>query len=308
MENPIFLPDFDLSLRRYGKSDHDYHFLLEETDYRTHAPLYANREQIPFYRQFKENLKANYERIIKIAPLTQGVPSIPRKIHQIWLGSPPPKRLEVAIKSWLGWKGWEYQLWTDDTITSLKLRNPELFATLTNPGERSDFLRYEILFQFGGLYTDLDCICLKPAFFDFYHLNYDFYAGLEPIETANFRISCCNAIIGSAPGHPILDALIVNLPANLKAIPGRRQTWSRTGPIYFTKIISERLSSAGNKNMIFPPTVFYPIGFQDTDLPIAQIMQLFKKESAAVHLWEGNWQEEETPEEKKARRQKNNFF
>ena len=169
--NPaIFFPDFELSLRRYGISSAYYRFSLQEDD----SPPTATDKDAKFNRQFKQALQSNYEIIRAFKFHSEGQPHIPRKLHQIWLGSPVPENLKLAISTWQNWDGWEYHLWTEKDLPHIRLRNQKLFDSLSNFGEQSDLLRYEILSQQGGLYLDVDCICLNPTFFELAHLNFDF--------------------------------------------------------------------------------------------------------------------------------------
>ena len=62
----------------------------------------------------------------------------------------------------------------------------------------SDILRYEILYQYGGLYVDIDFECLKN--FDPLLKGLNFFAGLS--NTGVFEIN--NALIAACPGHSIL--------------------------------------------------------------------------------------------------------
>jgi hypothetical protein len=71
-------------------------------------------------------------------------------------------------------------------------------------GERVDVLRYDILYRYGGIYADCDCICLKP--FDTFAYSYDFFGGLfQPMfasrPTAIFLQNC---LLGAKPEHPII--------------------------------------------------------------------------------------------------------
>ncbi len=47
-----------------------------------------------------------------------------------------------------------------------------------NLGAKSDLLRYELLYQFGGVYIDIDVVLLQPL--DILNHTYEFYTGLMP--------------------------------------------------------------------------------------------------------------------------------
>ena len=72
-------------------------------------------------------------------------------------------------------------------------------------------------------------------------------------------------------------------------VPDKYNTWWRTGPIYFTQTIAKHLLTQGKTNIVFPPTVFYPIGLLELKTPPEFIRTLIKPESASIHMWERGW-------------------
>src|ERR1044071_4358605 len=94
---------------------------------------------------------------------------IPKLFHQIWIGSDLPDEFAHYME---GWKqnhpDWEHVLWTDLDVSTLKLKNRDLYnhaeeIAPRNVGQfRADLLRYELLFQFGGVYVDADFESLRP--------------------------------------------------------------------------------------------------------------------------------------------------
>ena len=148
---------------------------------------------------------------------------IPKTIHLIWLGPKPfPSSSVAIIRSWMAYHpDWTFVFWTD-RIRPAPCRGMKVslikefpfeflekkFMESTNWGEKSDLLRYEILYKYGGIYIDHDAKCLRP----FHGLNrgYDFYACLEfPHEgIEDHALTVGNALIGSKPRHPILRETI----------------------------------------------------------------------------------------------------
>jgi mannosyltransferase OCH1-like enzyme len=70
---------------------------------------------------------------------------------------------------------------------------------------KSDILRYEILYREGGIYIDIDYECLQSI--ENIINNCTFFAGLS--STSTLEIS--NGIIGSIPGHPLLQMLLSSI-------------------------------------------------------------------------------------------------
>ena len=88
---------------------------------------------------------------------------IPRILHQVWVGPDPmPQEYEGYRESWRRHHpGWEMHLWTEDSLPDDFVR-PEAYERLRNPAERSDIIRLEVLYRFGGVYVDTDIECLRP--------------------------------------------------------------------------------------------------------------------------------------------------
>jgi hypothetical protein len=129
---------------------------------------------------------------------------IPRVIHQIWFGPEPlPEQHARYQETWLGHHpGWELRLWTEDNIPR-DLRRPEALERLRRPVERSDILRFELVWRFGGIYIDTDMECLRSI--------------EARIAEARFFCSYSGqgrphpALFGAVAGHPILDSAIDGL-------------------------------------------------------------------------------------------------
>lgn len=270
--------------------------LLNHTDGRSalYERMYERFD--PFYVHLFEDI---YNRNIAEANAEPfcAIPRIPKIVHQIWLGGPVPEMLHLWMASWASLQGWDYKLWTDKEAAKLSLYNRDLFDAVQNLGEKSDILRLEILFQYGGVYVDTDFACVRPEFFEELHHKFDFYIGVEPLlhgfisEYQTFKF--CNALIGSTPQHPLLKDLLVNLKANHLAYSDAI-IFQRTGPSYLTRIISqyERKGAHHQRNMYFPCTLFYPFSFSERiryrDIPLEYLLDRFP-EIAAVHYWTSSW-------------------
>ena len=123
---------------------------------------------------------------------------IPRIFHQIWVGPDPlPEEYSRYQQTWLDCNpGWELRFWTEENLPT-ELRRPEAAERLRAPAERANILRLELLWRTGGVYVDTDFECLRS---------------IEPLlDDAEFVISLAkpgrvnNALMGSVPGHPIVD-------------------------------------------------------------------------------------------------------
>lgn len=213
---------------------------------------------------------------------------IPKKIHQIWLGSPLPEKFKLHTQSWQHHHpDWEYILWTDADIARLHLENQKAYDTAINYGERSDIARYEILHRFGGVYVDIDFQCIQPL--DILHHCFDFYVGLELPAMALFLspIMIQNALIGCIPDHPIVRNCIDQIAKEYAQGSQAKDIVARTGPLFFTHIVLANAGKHSTRDIILPATFLYPIDKHVKDMQT--IRSLLKPETFAVHHWAGSW-------------------
>lgn len=210
--------------------------------------------------------------------------SIPKKIHFIWVG--PKDFPKTSIKNIYSWieknPGFQVYFWSDrerplphpamklcliDEFHWLFLK--ELFLDSNNYGEQSDLLRYEVLYQEGGIYVDHDVECFKP-FIEF--TNYfDLFCGLEPPHKpiGGTSVTVCNNLIGSCPKHPILkntiEAVLQKWDQYKILYPGNdgdsvtKRVYYRTFSS-FDDAVKTLLNNDMYKNIVFPAGYFNRIG------------------------------------------------
>lgn len=202
--------------------------------------------------------------------------NIPKKIHQIWLGSSIPSQYYKYMGSWVKHHpGWEYKLWTDNNIKDIEITSKEVFNNAKNPAMRSDILRYEILRQIGGLYIDTDFECLR-SFNDLLYLN--FFTGISYDST----LQLYNGLIASIPNHPILNDCVKINDVYLGNKGSR--IISITGAYHFTRCFLKNITS---RTVAFPMDYFYPYpnNLRGTGDPYS-----FTTENTyAIHHWAVSW-------------------
>ena len=159
-------------------------------------------------------------------------------------------------------------------------------------GEKADPLRYDILYQLGGVYADTDMICFK-SFNDLISHDVHFFSGQERNKAYGKQgqiLSICTALIGATKGHPIIKFCMDHLKSDEEA--PFEGTLSRTGP--------QLLSRAGNYGLkledhqqvlVLPCSYFYPLPFFDDHLHARLSTQEISEhyispESMSMHLWE----------------------
>jgi mannosyltransferase OCH1-like enzyme len=231
------------------------------------------------------------ELYVKKMPLNKSAHiKIPKKIHQIWLGSEFPECFKPLQKTWIDkHPDWEYKLWTDKDAELFEFENKDLFRKATNYGEKSDILRYEILHRFGGLYIDVDFECLQS--FDILHRSFDFFTGLPGWRALHLA----NGLIACIPGHPIMRECIAALRHNYETPPTRDDgnfgIFDRSGPYYFTECFKKIAPTIKDHTIVLPGTYFYPLPPLDNrDERRPDIASLWvQPESFCVHYWSSSW-------------------
>lgn len=208
---------------------------------------------------------------------------IPKIIHQIWLGGSLPEEYLKLQESWKKHHpDWQFMLWTDDTAKDLSLKNREVFNNTKNLGAKSDILRYEILYQFGGLYADTDFECLRP--FDDLHHTCDLYAGL--LTHSNPRILI--GLIGCSPNSDIMSHIIDQISLGSRK-HSTDEIFQATGPLHFTRCFFETIERARERCVIFPASYFYPSPNSQNGKSIDVQKKYIRKESHAIHYWHLSW-------------------
>ncbi len=209
---------------------------------------------------------------------------IPKTIHFIWLGpSNFPRESVENVRTWIAHHpDWTVKFWTDRKrvapCASMEVHNVNEFPFMKlkdqyyeakNWAEKSDILRYEILFQEGGVYVDHDANCLRP--FHGLHKGYDFYACLElpHPEVDSMTITAGIGIIGARPRHPVLKGCIETVEKRWHKISkafsyndpeSRRELVLHRTYISMTHSLKENVDKPGNYDIVFPASYFYAKG------------------------------------------------
>ena len=296
-------------LQQQARSAHvDFDISMQTNAY---ANLFQSQRA---YRQELDFFKSLYNRYNLKQIAVQPACKIPKIIHHIWLGSPLREKDQELYESWRTHNAdWAFIFWTDnqenynkgdivvhsfeeleqilhnktDTplrivadIRNLKFENRVYLDQSNNYGEQSDILRYEIVYRFGGVYVDCDFECYKDL--TLLHHMYDFYTGLQPLDTNRVQLGC--ALFGAIPNHPIMRSCVENIKHN-RHIP---QIIAKTGPIFFTREFYKTAGRNEFKDIAFPASYFYPRGYEERHKPKSLWC---KTESFATHHWAGSWLE-----------------
>jgi hypothetical protein len=178
---------------------------------------------------------------------------IPHRLHHIWLGPRPvPERW---ARAWARrHPRWEHRIWREADIESLL--PAELRRAWAYYLERSmwhgaaDVARIAILRRHGGVYVDIDSEPVR-AFDRAPFMRANFFVGVE-IGTPAEPEHITNGVIGSIPGHPILDDVI----RRIAAAEDIHAPWRTVGGGFLTQAVLAHRELPGV--VILPTRTFFP--------------------------------------------------
>jgi len=200
---------------------------------------------------------------------------IPKIIHQIWFGENRPVALMERVRK--THPDYRYMFWNCDILPQ-KMHNPDLFHAARYYAEKSDILRYEVLFKYGGLYIDADCFVLK-RFDDL--LDHPFTSW----EHERLRPGLIqNGIMGFTPAHPMLVELFQQLKYSVN-LQHDISCWQSTGPLLLSK--AQKCVPPANRLKLYPSQYFVPIHYENlqTYTPGKAIEVAQEMGSHTLHLW-----------------------
>jgi len=172
---------------------------------------------------------------------------IPKIIHFVWIGSPLPYKYVKNIETFVATNVPKYiiKLWVDYDTPSIpnvviedvrKLRftfiNQDIYDSETNWGSKADILRYEIIYNEGGICSDIDAISIKP-----YDENFE--KAFVAYTGAPYN-DICNGFFGLPAGSYFLKYVIECLREvrtytyDFNSLPTKIRIPLLTGPTLFT--------------------------------------------------------------------------
>lgn len=208
---------------------------------------------------------------------------ISKTIHYCWFGKKKKSKLiKDCIRSWK-------QHCPEFEIIEWNEKNTDLSLPFVQKAYKSkkwafvsDYVRFKVLFEYGGIYLDTDMLVLKPLD-DL--LRHDVFFGAEEQEI----VSC--GIIGSKKQNAFIKKCFLEYEKmSLVDI-----NWMK---IVITRIVTNLLQLNYNFKesiemktydgiTIYPSDFFYPLPFKNNDA--INYKKYIKSETYAVHLWVGSW-------------------
>lgn len=202
---------------------------------------------------------------------------IPKILHQIWLGGDVYEKIGLRFSFMRKNMDWSFMLWTEKNIDLLKGISERVKRILNDqkilPIVKADCLRFELLYLFGGVYSDMDFICYKNLD---KLLNCNSFCGLSWFGEFG------DSFFGSVKGNEICRE-IAEASAN-KVLKDYRKC-NKNPAISGVTLHGEYMK---NFEVIHPVESFFPFSFKDT---AARHLRYDSPEnypeSYVAHLWDG---------------------
>ena len=192
---------------------------------------------------------------------------LPNIIHFIWIGAHiPQKYIDTIANCKHINSNYRVICWVDDNSMSIETQNILLNAGLEiqniyryinqfnenlekytlnllnvfdNYGYKADIIRLYVVYKYGGIYSDIDSIWLKPLDDNF---NYDFVSYRIDHECSN----CTNSFFGFHKGSIFIKNALFNLKNTINCFLAANNYYLFkkhipviTGPVFLTRIIKE---------------------------------------------------------------------
>lgn len=176
-------------------------------------------------------------RVSLLAPIILGGKAvIPKMIHVVWIG-PKPYPYEKELDTWLKHNpDWNLKLWTNDDLPFLLswMKNTWAYEKLPYWSGKVNVIRFELLYKYGGVYSDADSYCLKPLD--------GLINGVKCFGmTNNSGRGVSAATLGAIPGHPAFGEIVKKLEPHIRALEKSKQKYFSvhkvSGSHYITPIL-----------------------------------------------------------------------
>lgn len=157
---------------------------------------------------------------------------ISKKLHFVWIGD-ETKRPDHCINTWKTLNpDYEVKIWGNDALRGNKWFNAKHIQESRELCGVADLMRYEILYNEGGITLDADSVCLSPL--EDWLLKPDAFAHWEQETRRPGLINV--SVMGSVPENPFFGECIERLR---KKETLKDRAWIETGPMHITEVYNE---------------------------------------------------------------------
>ena len=209
-------------------------------------------------------------------------------VNGLWYGSELGELEKLCIDSWIE-NGYKFRLWLYEDIEVPKdviVKNANHIVsfdqyftyseghTVGTPVAFSNLFRTQLLYKLGGLYVDLDVLCLKP-----YEFNERFVFSEQVDSGWDYHVATC-ILYSENKGERIFE----DWSDWILAKKNKTITHGDLGPNLFTKlIINNKL-----QKYVLPKDYFCPIDWQSY-----KNMFINRPDSYGIHLFGSIWEDED---------------
>jgi len=182
--------------------------------------------------------------------------SIPKIIHQLWIGTKPSPSKFMST-----WKtknpDFEYIFWNEEEIQKRDIifECQAKIDSIEEINGKADIIRWELLWKFGGVFLDADSISIEPI--DDILMKTPAFAGFENEQVRQGLVA--TGTMGFPPNHPICREAIDWILSNpVSQIETGQRAWFNVGPGLLTRILQTN-KYPGFK--VFPSHYFLPFHY-----------------------------------------------
>lgn len=209
---------------------------------------------------------------------------IPKIIHYCWFGRKPLPKL--ALKCIASWKkflpNYEIKEWNEDNFDVNQIQYTAEAYKCKKYAFVSDYARFKIMYDYGGIYFDTDVEAIKPL--DCI-INKGAFWGLEKSKDG----LSCNPGLGFAcpPGLDICKEMINHYKSEVFILSNGKYNLTTVVEV-FTKMLKDEgftLSSfieKLNEIHIYPPEYFSPINYLSGEKKITE-------KTCTIHHYAASW-------------------
>jgi mannosyltransferase OCH1-like enzyme len=176
---------------------------------------------------------------------------IPKIIHIIWIGD-QSKKPTKCIDTWIKKNpDYEVRVWGNNQVQGTNWKNYRQLHDMIIKQDwagASDVMRYEILYEHGGVYVDADTYCVKPL--EDWLLTCQAFASWEQELVRNNLIA--NTVMGSVPGAEAMKMCMDEVAT--KDCTEKKLAWMITGPMLVTDVFFKKQANL----TVYPSHFFMP--------------------------------------------------
>lgn len=212
---------------------------------------------------------------------------IPKKIHYCWFGRKPLPKLAIkCIKSWKKFlPDYEIIEWNENNFdVNICTYTKEAYQA-KKYAFVSDYARFWILYNYGGVYLDTDVEIIRPMEF---LINKGAFMGCE-IKTSNtpWPQIASGLGIGASAKHPIYKEILEHYEQSHFILKSGELNYSTVVERVTNIFIKHGLKQSDEIQVcdgiiIYPPDFFCPKSFETREINVT-------KNTVAIHHFDASW-------------------